>query len=133
DHFRRLRPHVHEALHPQPLVTWYGSATFTEGPRRAALTELLEAEDDDGVRRRVILEDDARLALGEGAASLAAAAPRDPVFGSVLVYDTNRVVVQVDAPAAGVVVLNDALYPGWKVRVDGEARSPFFANTFVRG
>jgi hypothetical protein len=35
-------------------------------------------------------------------------------------YDSQQVVVSVQAPAAGYLVLTDAWYPGWRVRVDGQ-------------
>jgi hypothetical protein len=35
-------------------------------------------------------------------------------------YDSQQVVVSVQAPAAGYLVLTDAWYPGWQVRVDGQ-------------
>lgn len=136
EHFRRLRPHVHEALHPAPLVAWYGAARFAGGDGRSAITQVLAVEDPDGVRRRVVLEDDARASLGpERADALANAdlAPPEPTTGRVVDQGANRVVTAIEAPAAGVVVLNEAFYPGWKVRVDGEPAEPFFANAFVRG
>jgi uncharacterized membrane protein YfhO len=35
-------------------------------------------------------------------------------------YDSQQVVVSVQAPTAGYLVLTDAWYPGWQVRVDGQ-------------
>jgi hypothetical protein len=35
-------------------------------------------------------------------------------------YDSQQVVVSVQAPAPGYLVLTDAWYPGWQVRVDGQ-------------
>ncbi len=35
-------------------------------------------------------------------------------------YGSRQVVVSVEAPAAGYLVLTDAWYPGWQVRVDGQ-------------
>jgi hypothetical protein len=37
----------------------------------------------------------------------------------VLVYEPERVIVQVDAPHDGWLVLSDAFYPGWEASVDG--------------
>lgn len=135
-HFRRLRPHVHEALHPAPAVAWYGAARFVEGPGSRALDQVLAAEGEDGIRRVVVLEPDARAALGQDRAdalTAAAAAPPEPVSGHIERYERSRVVLRVDAPGPGIVVLSDTHYPGWKVHVDGEPATSFFANTFVRG
>jgi len=38
----------------------------------------------------------------------------------------------IDAPEAGIVVVNEAFYPGWHARVDGEPTPVFRANAFVR-
>jgi hypothetical protein len=38
----------------------------------------------------------------------------------LVTYDSRQVVVSVQAPAAGYLVLTDAWYPGWQVRVDGQ-------------
>lgn len=38
----------------------------------------------------------------------------------LLTYDTRKVVVEVEAAADGYLVLADAWYPGWRVRVDGQ-------------
>lgn len=53
-----------------------------------------------------------------------AAATQAPTQGTERVelatYDSRQVVVKVQAPADGYLVLTDAWYPGWQVRVDGQ-------------
>lgn len=48
-------------------------------------------------------------------------------------FETETVDVEIDAPAPGVVVLNEVLYPGWRVRVDGQEQTPFSVDVFLRG
>lgn len=48
-------------------------------------------------------------------------------------YTDNAVVLDVDTPAPGVVVLHDVDYPGWTVRVDGVARPLLRADLLFRG
>jgi uncharacterized membrane protein YfhO len=63
-------------------------------------------------------------------------APNDslptPVPGRVVSYAANRVAIEVDAPAAGVVVLNEKMLPGWHAEVDGRAARGFRANVMLR-
>ena len=135
-HFRRLRPHVFEALHPQPLVSWFGAVTMAKGPGMDTLAKVLATEGPDGIRRSVVLEPSARSVIGSAELDKlikASAAPPSPTRGAVSVYEANRVVAEINAPAAGIVVLDDAMYPGWKARVDGKPQRVFFANGFVRG
>ena len=151
DHFVKVRDHVFEARHPAPLVVWYGAVEFLplpaatgsganvrkprSEPGRRGLERVLATLDADGVRRRVILEQDGFRALGPSAQVLAAKASSapDPVSGVVSHYGANEITVEITAPAAGVVVVNEAHYPGWTVQVDGEPAEPFYANTLVRG
>jgi uncharacterized membrane protein YfhO len=55
-----------------------------------------------------------------------------PVAGRLVAYGANRVVVDIDAPAAGVVVLNEKLFPGWRATVDGADVTGFRANYLLR-
>src|SRR6185295_8028028 len=55
------------------------------------------------------------------------------VAGTVVSYRANSIAFDVDAPAAGLVVLNEAFYEGWKVTVDGKAATPVRANVLLRG
>lgn len=49
-----------------------------------------------------------------------------------LVDESSRVRIKVDAPRAGLLVLNDAYYPGWIARVDGVETRVLRANYYVR-
>ncbi|HNT34639.1 MAG TPA: YfhO family protein, partial [bacterium] len=50
----------------------------------------------------------------------------------VSVYRPNEVVIRVEAHAAGVLVLNDVLYPGWRAYLDGKRVRLFRANGIMR-
>ena len=58
-----------------------------------------------------------------------------PAKASVAVtrYQDTAVDLDVDSDTAGVVVLHDIYYPGWRVRVDGEERPLLRANVLFRG
>jgi uncharacterized membrane protein YfhO len=47
-------------------------------------------------------------------------------------YQPDAIAVAVDAPRAGVVVLNELAFPGWTVEVDGAAAAPVRANYAMR-
>jgi hypothetical protein len=64
--------------------------------------------------------------------SLSAALPETSRAANHVELGRDRVSFSIDAPAAGVVVINQAWYPGWIAEVDG-ARAPIWrANGFVR-
>lgn len=132
---RRLASGVYEARYPAPLAAWYGAIVERSGAD-AVLDEVLASLGEDGVRRHVVVEPGAAAAMGsEVARALAEAAedPPEPVEAELIDYGRNRVRLRVDAPAAGVMMLNEAHYPGWEVEVDGRPARPFFVNWLVRG
>ncbi|HEX8953963.1 MAG TPA: YfhO family protein, partial [Polyangia bacterium] len=51
----------------------------------------------------------------------------------VTVLERKRVVVEAELPTAGVLVLSDAWYPGWRVTVDGAAAPLLRADYALRG
>jgi hypothetical protein len=55
-----------------------------------------------------------------------------PVAGRLVRYSPDEVVVEVDAPAAGILVLAEAYAPGWEARVDGHPARVFRANYALR-
>jgi hypothetical protein len=50
----------------------------------------------------------------------------------LLTYDSRRVTVEVDTAADGYLVLTDAWYPGWRVRVDGQEAALLRADVIFR-
>lgn len=56
-----------------------------------------------------------------------------PVDGKVLYYSRKRIEVEVRSPQAGVLVLNEPWYPGWRADVNGNRSPVFRANYLLRG
>jgi hypothetical protein len=116
-----------------PLVSWYRAATLLSG-EAPALAALIDLEQVPGDRRRVIVEQAdvpaaARPAL-EAAATITAPPPAVP--GQVTRFDNDHVTTTVDAPAAGIVVLDEAAAPGWRVTDDDQAAPILRANLMLR-
>lgn len=59
----------------------------------------------------------------------------EPVLANVSIaeYRNNAVTLDVVSDKAGVVVLHDLFYPGWRARVDGEEKPVLRANLLFRG
>jgi hypothetical protein len=124
---------IFEARHPAPLVAWYGAVT--EVARPGDVLPAMRAIGDaaaagDGVRSRAVVERDA-IARMPALAALAAAPPGS-TEGALVAYEPDAIAVTVDAPRAGLVVLNELAFPGWTVEVDGEPALPLRANYVMR-
>ena len=50
----------------------------------------------------------------------------------MVAYEPERVVIEVDAPRPGYLVLTDSYYPGWQAMVDRAATTILRANGFFR-
>jgi len=99
-----------------------------EPPRlRAALKGMLGDAFD--MRKHVLLEDPPRALL---AAAVAGGDDPEAVV-HIEHYAPERVVLRTDGRRAGVVVLTDAFYPGWKAELDGKAVPILRANLAFRG
>jgi Bacterial membrane protein YfhO len=48
-------------------------------------------------------------------------------------YEPQVIELDVDAPAAGVLVTSEAAYPGWRSRIDGQPVDTLLVNTAFRG
>jgi hypothetical protein len=117
-----------EARHPAPLVTWLGKVEIVDGNK--ALATVRAIEEPDGARRRAVIErGDAKLL--PDASALAAALPESRE-GTLVSYEPDAITVSIDAPRAGLVVLNEIMFPGWSVTVDGRAATPVRANYLLR-
>ncbi len=51
----------------------------------------------------------------------------------IVSYKANKVTIEIETASAGVLVLHDPYYPGWKVRVDGQEKDLLHANLLFRG
>ena len=52
--------------------------------------------------------------------------------GQLASYDADEIHIRLDAPRAGLVVLNEIMFPGWQVTVDGNDATPLRANYLLR-
>jgi hypothetical protein len=127
--FKKLDAKRWEVIDPAPLVAWYGAAQLVSD-QRVALEAVVAQEKAPGQRVRAVVE---KRDLLPGVELPAAVEPAPaPVAGRLREYGANRVVVEIDAPAAGVVVLNEKMLPGWRVTVDGKDAAGFRANVMLR-
>jgi hypothetical protein len=129
EHFIARGGDVYEAKHPAPLVAWYGAATIVASSAPGDVLAAVRAvEEPDGARRRAVIER-ADAALVPRALEGAAPDARD---GTLVSYEPDQIVVAIDAPRAGIVVLNEIEFPGWRVEVDGAPAEPLRANFLLR-
>ena len=132
-HFEARGGDLFEARHPAPLAAWYGAIAIVD--HGAALAAVRNAEEPDGTRRVAIVErGDANVLPADIVARLARpAAGAPPSLAAALDrYEPDRIELRVDAPAEGLLVLNEVSYPGWQVTVDGVAATPVRANYLLR-
>lgn len=55
-----------------------------------------------------------------------------PVTARVLAFERSRLALEVDAPAAGILVINEAFSPRWRATIDGDEAAVFRANYLLR-
>jgi hypothetical protein len=117
---------LYEAQHPAPLVSWYGQVTIAADH---VLDAVRKIEEPGGQRRRAIVEP------ADALASPALTTLVEPGFveGALDHYAPDRIAFAIDAPRAGLVVLDELMFPGWRVEVDGEPAVPIRANYLLRG
>ena len=103
---------------------------------RAFVVHSAQAVEDD-TEALAILQDPAF----DPSASVLLATTQVPVDGlpaqgadraELLIYDTHRVVVEVETTTDGYLVLTDAWYPGWHASVDGQEEPILRANVLFR-
>jgi hypothetical protein len=100
-----------------PAVAWYPGATVVAGEEEA-FAALAKMTPGAGA----IVERD----VGLG--------PSGPaVAGRLVELHLNRAVAEIEAPAAGLVVVNEAYHPGWSATVDGAPAEVLPANGAFRG
>lgn len=103
-------------------------------PRTYIATKIIHDQDPKSTLRRlssdafdpqreVIVDTPIRLAANGGFEENAA----------IKVYRNNRVHIDARLSSPGILVLTDAFYPGWKVRVDGKEQTILRANYLFRG
>jgi hypothetical protein len=111
---------VYENAEPLPraYLASHANTAHSEDEALAALTSLVFDP-----RGSVVIEQ------GEGAAR-GARAPAPIVPARIVRYEPAHVEIEVDAPAAGWLVLSDTHYPGWEATVDG-APAPIARANFL--
>jgi hypothetical protein len=122
---------VAEAISPAPIVAWYGAATIVDHAGDA-LRAVRAAQDADGARRHAVVERADAAALPAGVADRLASGTPATREGSITSYQPDEVRFDIDAPADGLVVLDEIMFPGWEVEVDGVTATPVRANYLLR-
>jgi hypothetical protein len=115
-----------EVPSPAPRVVWIDAAKLVADDE-AALAALRGARPGTVA----ILEKGTLSAADEARAADNAGQP--PVAGRVVSWSRNSFVAEVDAPADGIVVIDEAYYPGWRATVDGRRARIVPANSLFRG
>jgi hypothetical protein len=132
-HFKKLDGKRWEVVGAAPLVLWYAGVQLAQPAQ--ALSAVVAQEQSPGQRRLAIVEPPDVPASAKAAVDAltgAGDASPLPVAGTLVDYGANRIAVSVDAPAAGLVVLNEKMAAGWTVSVDGRAAPALRANYMLR-
>jgi hypothetical protein len=106
---------------PGAQRVWFVPQAVAAGNAAAALGALAAADFDPA--RQVILEAPPSIARQQGGDG----------NGEVMVSpDPNRVVIRVEAPAGGWLLLSDSWYPGWRASIDGAPTESYAADGAFR-
>ncbi len=132
----RFRPRLGDKPHAVHEPTWDPQLGVWENPHvlpRAFVVHHATIIADDAAQARALLHLDPRSDV-----ILDAAPSPAPVGGTmepaqIVTLERKRVTVTTDSPAAGVLVLSDAWYPGWRVTVDGAPAPLLRADYALRG
>lgn len=124
---KHLRGRIYEVPVAAPSVFWVRTATVVDDLKQA-LASLGHSRPGTVA---VVARSDVSAATASRVSALAQAAA--PVTGRFVSYDRDHVVASIDAPAAGVAVIGESYYPGWKVTVDGHPAHMFPVNVQFRG
>jgi hypothetical protein len=120
---------LYEAKHPAPLVQWVGAVEVV--PQGRVLETMRASQEPDGRRAVAIVEPFDALLIPH-LLELSIAVPPTPREGTLVTYGPNAITFTVDAPGDGLVLLNEILFPGWEVDVDGKPATPLRADYLLR-
>ena len=113
---------------PDAYATWVAGARVVATD--AEVLRLLDAP--DARRQALVAESDLTPDQRAVVADLAPGGEVPARAAEILDLGPGRVRVTVDAPAAGLVVVNEAWFPGWRATVDGQPAPVLRANSLVQ-
>ena len=119
---------VYERATSVPRARWVPAAQSV--PDAAAALAGLRATGDDHRPATFIEAPPTQVAAVSGGTAAAGSAAETAVQWQQ--DSPTRIVLRVDAPAAGWLVLADAFYPGWEARVDGQPTPIYAADGLFR-
>jgi hypothetical protein len=111
----------------------FGVGAVRVVPGRDDALDMLRSANFDPTREAVVEADEWARAGGRLPESATSGQPRSAGAASIREYRPERVVVEADLTAPGLLVLADAQYPGWRAVVDGQERPIVHANWLFRG
>jgi hypothetical protein len=133
NHFVRDKGPVRRALHPVPIAQWYSGLRVV--PKSEVLDALLGAESDSGDWRYAVIEADERARIEPSLLrqfEVKGLIGGTTVSGKLEQFGADEVVISIEAPDDGILVLNEVSYPGWKVTIDGRPAEALRANYLLR-
>jgi hypothetical protein len=116
---------------PNPLPRAYFVSHIYPAKDEAEVIARLTSPDFDSRQEVIIIESNVKSLLNSSGAAKLEVKPQ-PGQVTILQETTQQIVLKVDAPAAGVVVLTDTFYPGWQAQVDGQPAQIWPANLAFR-
>jgi hypothetical protein len=120
---RRLADGVTELVAVAPAVFWVASAERVDSAE-AAMTRLARFAPGHGA----VIE----VPAGAPPPAPATAPAAAPVAGRLVELDADRLVAEIEAPAAGLVLIAEAYFAGWRATVDGVDAPIYPANVLSR-
>ena len=124
--FTTVKKNVRRVNQVAPEVLWVDSFEVVDGGPAEALAELVRHPPGTSA---VLEEGD----LDPGILAAAQGGDAPPVAGRIRELGRNRLVAEIDAPAAGIVVIHESWFPGWRAWVDGAEVTIVPANVAFRG
>lgn len=116
---------VQRVPEPLPHAYFVTRAQFATN-RSEAIATIIDPDFDSHQEVVIMKHDDDELTRGTSTA------PVGPVPVSIVEQELNQIQLQVDAPAAGFVVLTDTYYPGWQATVNDQTAPVMQANLAFR-
>ncbi|HEY8147280.1 MAG TPA: hypothetical protein VIG06_31590, partial [Kofleriaceae bacterium] len=124
--FTNVKKNVRRVNQVAPAVLWVDDFTVVKGGAEEALAELVRHPPGSSAVLEEGSLDPAVLAAARGGDA-------PPVAGRIRELGRNRLVAEIDAPAAGIVVIHESWFPGWRAWVDGAEVTIVPANAAFRG